>query len=486
MVACVTIATPQRISHGDNMTNKVKYLFFIALLIVGAATSSCIKAPTAEIEVDLTTSAYLSVFFNTPQPDQQLTVQISEVEVYAEPLWYPLTTYAVPSAPDLSAAGRTNQYLLASGSVTTANYTRIRFALQLSDSAGKLLRQEQTELSFESALECKAGNSTTLFITSQLSSNNLAALAQQFTVYPQQRPLADELLYILCPEIQTLYVARVNPCQIIAAYGIGSDIADMVIDNNGQQLYLLDRTNHLIQRFDTIAQTFTDRIPLPLADEPNNLSISADGTSLYVSDAYNRQLLKINTDNGTVNQQQNIGYQMGKPYPFSHQNQDYVALLSPREQQLTVLLAKSLSTIYTVNAGLQPYDLIYADQQLCVSDMFSRQILLIDPASGTITARIATTQMPSTLSVDSSNGNIIIGSNMDNTLAFLPFGQQLVARRTRVGGEVIDMAIASARRLLFAALKNKHQVSVVDLPSEKQISSICVAARPTVIVFQEP
>jgi len=466
------------------MVKIAKNLFLIALMTIIAISSGCLKATTPAVDLDLTTSAYLTLFLNTPQPDKQLDIRISDVEIYAEPVWYPLNIH---SAAENLFSGSTTQQLLAAGEVVTGNFSRIRFQLQIINPAGKLLRQEQTELNLPTAMELKAGCSNALFITCQVAANSLdLPLAQQFMVYTQQRPLADELLYILCPKIQTLYVARVNPCQVIAAYGVGSNIADMVIDNNNQLLYLLDRQQRLVQRFDTIAQTFTDRIPLPLADEPNNIGISADGTILYVSDGYNRQLLKINAENGTVLEQQNISYQLGKPYPFTHQNQDYVALLSPREQQLTVLRAQPLTVEYTVNAGLQPYDVIYADQQLLVSDMFARQILVISPESRNITARIATTQMPGTLCIDTTNSNIIIGSSTSDTLAFLPFGQQLVARRTKVGGAVGDITIATGRRLVFAALPQKHQVSVIDLPSEKQIATIEISASPTVIVFQEP
>lgn len=468
------------------MAHVVKNLFFMTLLALLSVHSGCTTVPPQTARVDLTSSAYLTLFLNTPQPDNHVLIQIDTVEIYAESLWYPLDSSLQPPA-DSEPDTTTTQQLLAAGTVATGSYDRIRFQLQIFSNTGKLLRQEQTELNLPTAMEVKPGDSSTIFITNHVSLNALETpLAQQFTAYAQQRPLADELLYILCPEIQTLYVSRVNPCQVIAAYGVGRDIADMVIDNNNQQLYLLDRQQRLVQRFDTIAQTFTDRIPLPLADEPSSIGISADGTLLYVSDSYNRQLLKISAENGTVLQQQSIGYQLGKPYPFTHQNQDYVAILSPREQQLTVLRAQPFTVQYTVNAGLQPYDVVYADQQLLVSDLFSRQILAINPESGTISARIATTQMPGTLCVDLANSNVIIGSNMNDTLAFLPFGQQLVARDTKIGGTVGDTAIAAARRLLFAALPQQHRISIIDLPSEKQISTMSVAASPRVIVFQEP
>ncbi|MDY0190041.1 MAG: hypothetical protein RBR22_04830 [Desulfuromonas sp.] len=469
------------------MTKIIKKLLSTVLLAVIALSSGCLPATKEHTEIDLTTAAYLTLFLNTPQLDYQLDIRLSDIELYAETLWYPLDSSTIHTAKHSALSANTTQQLLAAGAVATGSFSRIRFKLQISDDSGKLLRQEQTELPLPSALELPAGASSALFITSNIAANTLdIPIAQQFTVHAQQRPLADELLYVLCPKIQTLYVARVSPCQVIAAYGVGSGIIDMVIDNSNQLLYLLDSQQHLLQRFDTIAQSFTDRIPLPLADEPQHIGINADGNALYISDAYSQKLLKVNTETGTLVQQQDISYQLGKPYPFTHQNQDYVALLSPREQQLTVLSASSLIVQYTVNAGLQPYDIVYADQQLLVSDTFARQILLINPESGNINARIATTQIPETLYVDDSNNNIIIGSQGNNTLAFLPFGQQLVARSTKVGGAVGDITMATARRLLFAALPQQQQISVIDLPSEKQITTISVAAPPSVIVFQEP
>jgi hypothetical protein len=144
-----------------------------------------------------------------------------------------------------------------------------------------------------------------------------------------------------------------------------------------------------------------------------------------------------------------------------------------------------MAPLYNVPVGVQPADLAFSDQALFVSDRFSRQLLKINPLSGNTMARINTAFAPGKLANDPLNRNLLIGLCRKQAIAFLPFGQQLVARRVEAGGCPEDLALARQRRLLFAALGEQQQIKVFDLPSEKQIGTLSLATRPGTIVFQE-
>ncbi len=454
-------------------------LFFVAV-INGCAIDSAVRTET----IDLSSAGLLSLFLDHSEAETRLHLDLRDIEIFNGSVWYPLTS----DLPPLAKTGA-EQQLIAVSSLPTGEYPRLRFQLAVTDSSGTLLRQEQTELRLSQPFEVKRGHSGCLFISSQLTLQQLQQpLQQQLKLRLQQRPLADELLYILCPEIQTLYVARVDPYRIIAAYGVGEDIADMVLDNRHRLLYLLDRQNRLVQRFNAVNQTLTDRIPLSLTDQPTYLGISADGSTLYVSDPANQQLLQIDARTGVLHQSRSSSDQPGKLYPFENQQQSYLAILYPRDQQLQVLSAQTLTPLYSVNAGIEPYDLIYTDQDqaLFVSDMFSQQLLKIDPLTGQTLLVISTVVTPGLLAKDPINHNLLVGLCRDQAVAFLPFGQQLIARQTIVDGCPEDIAIARRRRLLFVALKDKPQVTVMDLVSERQLGAIVIGSSPKVIVFQEP
>ena len=460
--------------------------FLLILLLSAAALNGCapLNSPSrVKMEqIDLSAAGYLTVFLNHSPAETQVQLSLKDVEVYSEDEWFPLEM-----APDTQIDTSLKQQLIASSILETGLYSRIRFQISVLDMAGTLVRQEQTELPLQRPLEIKAGSSSCLFVNSQLALRQLSQpLQQQLQVSLQQRVLADELLYILCPEIQTLYLARIDPYRIVAAHGIGAGIADMVLDNKRKLLYLLDQRQRLIQRFDTINQTLTDRIPLPLTDRPGHLGISADGNTLYVSDSGNRQLLQIDARNGLLRQQRTTSYQPDKLMPFHYQQQDYLAVLYSRDQQLQVVSAKTLAPLYSINTGLQPSDLTFADQSLFVADRSLRQISKIEPLTGQVQTRIATASVPNTLAVDPANRNLLIGMCRHPAIAFLPFGQQLVSRRTTIAGCPADLILARQRRLLFVALEEQQQIGIVDLLSKHSLGIINIASRPTVIAFQEP
>ena len=459
-----------------------RFFRYLILLCVVAGLYGCTVDPVAQLEpVDLSSAGYLSVFLNQSEEEAPLRIELRDLEFSNGFEWIPLLS-ELQSAADSAA-----QQLIAASSLPTGRYERVRFQLAVMDQAGTLLRQEQVELPFGQPFEVKRGQSSCLFIYSRLSRQQLQQpLHQQLEVRQQQAPLSDELLYVLCPEIQTLYVARVDPYRIVAAYGIGEDIADMVLDNNRRLLYLLDRRHRLVQRFNAVTQTLTDRIPLPLTDRPAYLGISGDGNTLYVSDPANRQVLQIDARTGILRQNRTSSYQPGKIYPFENQQQGYLAVLYPRDQQLQVLPAQTLTPLYSVNIGIEPYDLAYTEQALFVSDTFSQQLLKINPLTGQTLLGISTIVAPGALTSDPFNRNLLVGLCQDQAVAFLPFGQQLIARRATVDGCPADMVTARRRRLLFVALENEPQIRILDLASEKQLGTITMASLPKVIAFQEP
>ena len=462
------------------MINLIFRLLAICLITTWLLTGCAVYPSEQKQQTDLSSAGFLTLFANQSVTESSVQISISDVEVYADPLWYPLDSLQT------TLQATESQQLIAASPLATDQYTRIRFQLTISTGKEELVRQEQTELRLAKALDIKAGSSHCLFISSQITLQSLdQPLQQQLSVWTQQRPLADEILYILCPEIQTLYVAKISPLQIVAAYGIGEDITDMVLDNRQKVLYLLDRRYRQIQKFDTVNQSLTDRISLPLTDQPGSLGLSDDGYTLYVSDPANQKVLQLDARTGNLVQQRTTSYQPGKIHPFTYQQQSYLAVLFPKDQQLQVMSAETMNPLFSAPVGIQPEDMVFSDQALFVSDSFSRQLLKIDPLTGNTIARITTAYAPGKLTDDSLNRNLLIGLCRKQAIAFLPYGQQLVARRVDTGGCPEDLVLARQRRLLFAALGKQQQVKIFDLPSETQIGTLNLATPPEKIVLQE-
>ncbi len=481
MAACVAIVILQRI-NGKFMYKLFHFLLF--LLLSSSILNGCapLNTPPTQTRIDLSNAGFLTVYLNHSATENQLQIGIDKVEIYIEEEWLPLT-----KVPDTQIDTQLEQQLIAASSLPSGFYSQMRFQITVLDMTGTVLRQEQAELPLSHPVEIKAGSSSCLFVNSQLALRNLnQPLRQQLQAWSQQRSLADELLYILCPEIQTLYLARVDPYRIVAAHGVGDGIVDMVLDNDRKLLYLLDQRQRLIQRFDTINQTLTDRIPLPLTDQPGHLGISANGKTLYVSDSGNRQLLQIDARNGLLRQQLTTSYQPDKLYPFNYLQQEYLAVLYSGDQQLQVMPAKTLVPLYSISTGLQPSDLIFTDQSLFINDLFLRQVTALEPLTGQVQIRTATAFAPQTLAADPANRNLLIGMCQQSALAFLPFGQQLISRYTSIAGCPTDLTLAQQRRILFIAMRDKQQIGSIDLLSEQPLGIINIASKPSILAFQEP
>lgn len=455
-----------------------RVLILIAVALLLTACQANIAQNTAPVRA--ATDSLVSVYLNFETvPDYRL--EILDLELRTKDTWLSCRGKNAP------ATRSSRQQLVALDSLPAADYDQVRFRVELYSQQNTLLRTEQVTLGIPNHLILKPSGSQCLFLHSRLSPYTLERpLPNQFDVENQDAPLADNLLYVLCPDLSTVYIIRTDQFTVTAAYPLQGEISDMVVDNSRRLIYFLDRQRQQIQRWDGISQQMTDRIPLPMTQSPEGMEISQNGNYLFVTDTVNRQLLKIDAENGTSLGQVNIGHEPSQPYWFEHNGLARLAIISRGDQQLHLVSADTLATIAEVTAGQQPYEAVYADGSLFVSDRFDYQVLQLDPDTGVLQARIPTQGRPTAMLDDVIQRNVIIAEQSRPSLALLPYGQQLIARHIAAGQAPSDLAISNKRRLLYVADEVNHSVVVLDLPSEKIIQTIEVGSIPDVIMIQEP
>lgn len=485
MVVSVSIVTHQKInilrSIKVNMKHSIQNLCFLLLLLL----ASCFSPPKQSLNAPPplpSSGGIISIYLNVDQPIQQEKISINQLELCSDSVWYPFKI-----TENNQATKPVRQKLIAIDSVPIGIISKIRFKVEIVDHEGKKVVSQHSELTLTEPVDVQKKGSYCLFLHGQLHlAQPNTPIQNWLTVSPQRAPLTDELLYILCPEINSIYLARMDQFRVIAAYAVEGEVVEMKLDATKQLLYLLDKKNLLIQRFDTTTQLMTDRIPIPLTESPQGLAISTNGDTLFVTDPNNRQVLSINTYNGTLTNSVIVGYDPTRPHFFTHNGTDYLALLSKADQQLIVLNSSDLTSIYSVAAGQSPQDTIYADQTLLVSDAFNHQILQYEPETGQLITKISTNGSPHRFTVDPLNQNILVTLQDQNAVTFLPFGQQMTVRKAACGANPGDLQISNNRQLLFVANQTENQITVLDLLSQQQISTLTIGATPTVLVIQEP
>lgn len=463
------------------MKCNIKNLCYLLLLLLGGCLTpleqSIMTAPIVH-----SSDAIISIYLNIEQPIQQNQIVFEQLELCSDSVWYPIDNIKSISSTDLI-----KQKLIAVGSVPTGLISKVRFKIDITNQEGKKEVSQHSELTLTAPFELHKTDSQCLFLHGQLHlAHPNISINKWLSASLQRAPLTDELLYILCPEIHSLFLARLDTYQIVASYPLEGDVVEMKLDKQKRLLYLLDKKNLQLQRFDTTTQQMTDRIPLPLTESPQGLDISENGDTLFITDPINRQVLTINAYNGTVTHNAIVGYDPTRPHFFTHNGSDFLAILSKTDQQLIVLNASDLSSVYSVATGQSPQDIIYSEQALFVSDAFNRQILQFEPETGQLLAKISTSGSPDRFAVDLFNQNTLITLQDSNAVTFLPFGQQITVRLASCGTNPGDLKISNNRQLLFVANKSVNKITILDLLSQRQISTLSIGSTPTALVIQEP
>ena len=210
-----------------------RVLILIAVALLLTACQANIAQNTAPVRA--ATDSLVSVYLNFETvPDYRL--EILDLELRTKDTWLSCRGKNAP------ATRSSRQQLVALDSLPAADYDQVRFRVELYSQQNTLLRTEQVTLGIPNHLILKPSGSQCLFLHSRLSPYTLERpLPNQFDVENQDAPLADNLLYVLCPDLSTVYIIRTDQFTVTAAYPLQGEISDMVVDNSRRLIYFLDR-----------------------------------------------------------------------------------------------------------------------------------------------------------------------------------------------------------------------------------------------------
>ena len=116
----------------------------------------------------------------------------------------------------------------------------------------------------------------------------------------QAIPFLSDLLYVACPEIDTIYAIRTDKNWVISSLGVAGGPTYMALDLASGRLYVLTPGKSSIQVIDLVTNKIIDNIFMPLDYEPNFMTVSPDMQYAYVLDEQGKNLLQVDLASGSI------------------------------------------------------------------------------------------------------------------------------------------------------------------------------------------
>jgi DNA-binding beta-propeller fold protein YncE len=462
-------------------------LSFLLLAVLGGCVSSTgkeVKAPLlAGTAKDGINTARLSLFLSLKDPvGPGIRFELTNLEILTDQVWLPVTSGPLRLDSEKIAA---SQVFLGGRAVPPGRYQRLRFTVTESSFRGGSGEYETAstepypvELVLTSPLFLDKDDSQCLFITWDVleSLEGLDSRRLVMTISPPIRQLFVNLVFMSCPDIDTVFVVRSVKNWVADSFGIsgGPSYIALAPDPTKRLLYALASRESRIKVVELNSQRVVDSFPIPLIKEASFMTISPDGQWAYVLDERESYLSRLDLESGTLLARTRTGYE--PQYVTYLADKDLLAVSSVISQKVSFRDPLTLNEVRSIPTGNSPDGLLLADNQLYIAESGANTVSVFDFVRNMIQSRIDVGFGPRRLL---NSGSQFYVSNYDSGSLSVIYPGQLGVSREIVGlGRPLEMIYDTKHRWIYVGDEKEAGLAIVDSTVNQLMGFITVGARP--------
>ena len=438
--------------------------------------------PLAAPVEDPLKSARISCFLTLKdEVGPSLRLEIDSIEVNSDDNWLKLNHK--PFQIESNKIGKGQAYL-GGASVPPGNYQRLRFAVTKGESQNSENRYIVVstepfylEVDLARGLEIEPEESVSIFITWDLQNsigpNNTLDL--DLTVRPPMKQLLTNLVYVACPDIDTIFIVRADNNWVVDSFGIKGGPTYLAIDPDSRQfLYVLTSRDRMIKAVELTSYRVVNFFSVPLNDNPTFMIINPNGKSAFLLDEKNGYLTRIDLTTGQILARVQLD---GMPnYAAFLEAQNQLAVSLSLSQKVLLLDPASLRLMRTITTGSSPCGLTVFDNQLIVAEYGDNTVSVVDLANRGVQSRLSVGFGPRRL--QKSDNQIYVSNYQEGSLSVLVPRQLGVVKEIYGLGLPLEMTFNQSYLRLYVTDEEKGALAVIDTNSNRLLGHIFLGARP--------
>lgn len=413
-------------------------------------------------------------------PSVRMTIE--DIEVLAGDYWLPITRGPVVLDSE-SITG--SQIFLGAVSLPPGHYNRLRLTLSSAEtrtSAGGwsslLVPTPALEIGLSEAIGLDDDDSKSLFITwdvqSSLEQENGFSPHLWATAAARQLPL--DLLYVSCPDIDTIFVVRTDTNRVADSFGLKGRPTwiSAAPQRSGGYLYALAAAERMIKLVDLSTYRTVNFFPVPLNDAPSFMTLDPNGEVAFLLDERSGYLSRMDLASGRIDARVLLGFQ--PQFARYLEEQNLLAVSLALSQKVVLLDPVSLVIRGSFSTGSRPQGLVAVDRQLYVAEQGDNTVAVIDLDQRSMQERIAVGFGPVRL-LETAN-QIYISQEEGGSLAVLVPGQLGVMREIRNIGRPREMAYDPTYHRLYLADMESGGLVTIAVNDNYLLGRIILGAHP--------
>jgi DNA-binding beta-propeller fold protein YncE len=466
-------------------------LLLLVILLLLAWVDGCapvdneVNAPLADTrsEHDGINTARLSLFLNLKNPNGPgIRLELTNLEVLADQVWLPVTSG--PLQLDSEKIGA-SQVFLGGRAVPPGRYGRLRFtvtksAFRLGSGEFQAVAVEPytMELETSSPLFIDTDDSHCLFVTWDLleSLERSERFQPVMTIAFPLRQLFVDLIYVSCPDIDTIFVVRSDKNWVADSFGIRGKPTYIAMDPDPdrRRLYVLASRESRIKVVELSSQRIIDSFAIPLTREATFMVISPDGQWAYVLDESESYLSRLDLESGQLLAQVHLGY--GPQYATYLADRNIIAVSSVISQTVSFHDSLTLNKMGSIPTDNSPAGLLALNDLLYIAESDANTVSIFNLATNMRQGLLSVGFGPRRLL---NNDDQIYVSNYDSgSLSVIYPGQLQVGREILGLSRPLEMIFDRTKRWIYVGDERKAGLAIIDSNINQLMGYIELGARP--------
>jgi len=459
----------------------IKNLFiYLSILFL----SGCANLTNNLNTIVTTTNTYknlpiVSIFLSLKNYEgSNIRVVLKNIEILSDSgIWYNVNNKQINLDTTFINSG---QLLLAQVHIPEGSYSQIRFKLVSAsiNNKGKIqdliIKKSVIKIPILGNLNLSSTDSKCLFITWDVgkSINNKSNFSMMVQCESQSIPLMTELLYVVCPRINTVFIIRTDTNKVCGSFGVSGSPSYISLDNNN--LYILTTKDNFIKVYNVNSYQLVDKISIPFTVQATYMILDKKDSYIFVLDSKSNSIARIDISSGSVMVKDHIGYQPTFGVYFDTINT--LAISSKLSQAIYFLNPESLNIVKTISTTNSPSGLLLWQNLLYIAESNSNNISVYDINNNNMVMHFNVGIEP--LRLYAGMNEIFVTNYSSNTVDILLPNQIGVVQEIDVGQGPVDMSCSHTRHWLYVACHIDKEITVIDPSSSTVIRHIYLGSMP--------
>jgi len=275
----------------------------------------------------------------------------------------------------------------------------------------------------------------------------------------------------------TVSVIDISTNKSVATIPVGSNPVRVTISPDGSRVYITNESSDDVSVINISMNSVINTIPV--GGVPSGTTISPDGGQLYVANIYDNNISVINTVSGSVVKTIQAGL---TPMDVVLSNDGKLLYVSNNgENDLWVINTANGALIANIPVGKQPEGITMSrdGNWVYVTNFQDATISVINTATNKVTAILPISSNPSAITVTPDGKLLYSTSDLDDKILVIDIASKQIVKTITAGTKPWGMSLNRDGSLLYVTTPGNNTVLVINTATNAVVTKIPVGAAPS-------